>query len=79
MRSGDWGWLAVGGVAFGYEGIALVKGWPLLSEAMDGYRTANRVTRVAVPVAIFYLAGHLTRRWPPKLDPLTVLSSALGK
>lgn len=42
--------------------------WELLSEAVDRHRA--RYPRL-VHIGIAYLAAHLTRRIPARLDPLT--------
>jgi len=74
MRAEDYGWPVVGGVAVGWEIVALIKRWPLLSELMDRYRSGHRIL---VPAIIIYFAGHLTRFWPRRFDPLTRLAGWL--
>ena len=70
MRAGDVAWLAI----FGYEVVALIKKWELLSEAMDRYRIAQPVLTYA---GIGYCALHLARRIPERVDPLTLLGNRL--
>lgn len=74
MKPGDRAWitLAVGVIA--YE-AACPRG-ELLSEACDRYRRRRPVTTYTV---IVYLACHLTRVWPRRIDPLTQLTNRLGR
>ena len=60
--------MAIGSVTVGAEVVAVVKGWPLLSEAADRYRGGHPVVACSV---IIYFAGHLMRVWPRRFDPLT--------
>lgn len=67
-KHADWAWLILAGIVLGYEVVAATKrDWELLSEAADRYRAGHPV---ATHLTVLYLAGHLLRRWPKKLDPL---------
>lgn len=48
-----------------------IQHWELISEAVDRHRA--RYPRL-VHIGVALLAGHLTRRIPPRLDPLTQLT-----
>jgi hypothetical protein len=74
MRHGDWAWLAIVGGVLAYE-LASPPG-ELLSQAVDRYRRRHPI---ATDVAIVYIAAHLLRRWPPRLDPLHRLAGRLGR
>lgn len=65
MRHGDWAWLSIAVAVLGYE-IAAPRG-ELLSEAVDRYRRHHPVLTNAV---VLYLACHLTRLIPQRIDPL---------
>jgi len=67
MRHGDWAWLALAGGVCAYEAYAAYSNAELLSEACDRYRQRHPVLTRAV---IVYLAGHLTRTVPQRIDPL---------
>ena len=73
MRHGDYAWLALAAAILGYE-LAAPRG-ELLSEAVDRYRRRHPV---ATHLAVIYLAGHLLRRWPARIDPLHRLATRLG-
>lgn len=74
---GDWAWLTIGIAVVLYEGLAAVKqDWELLSETMDGYRNDHPAV---TDLTIVYLAGHLLRLWPARIDPLTQFSRALQR
>lgn len=72
MNPGDRAWIAFGLAGGVYELVALRRGWPLLSEAVDGYRRSHPVL---TELTIVYLSGHLRRRWPERYDPLTRLGT----
>lgn len=75
MRSGDYAWIGIAiGVAAYELSAALHRDGELLSEACDRYRLRHPV---AVNVAVVYLAGHLTRRWPQRFDPLHQLAKRM--
>jgi hypothetical protein len=77
MRAADWAWIAVAATVVSYEAFAAGRrDHELLSEAMDRYR---RHHPVAVNSAIFYLAGHLSRVWPRRIDPLHRLAAVFPK
>lgn len=67
MRAADRAWTAIGAGVLAYEIAAALKRWELLSEAADRYRRSRPVT---THLTVLYLAGHLLRRWPQRLDPL---------
>ena len=71
MRAADWGWAVVAAAVAVYEVAALGREWELLSEACDRYRARHPV---AVGAAVCYLAGHLLRVWPRRVDPLHVIA-----
>ena len=59
-----------------YELAAALKHWELLSEAADRYRRHRPIT---THLSVLYLAGHLLRQWPRRLDPLHQLASRLSR
>lgn len=65
MAHGDTAWasLAVGVIV--YE-LTAPPG-QLLSQAMDRYRTRHPIV---CSVAVIYVACHLLRWWPARIDPL---------
>lgn len=68
MRPADKAWLAILGGGAVYEAVAFLRrDWELLSAAFDRYRSARPVLAHA---GVIYLALHLLRRVPPRLDPL---------
>jgi hypothetical protein len=69
MRPADRAWLAIIAAVLAYEIAASRRrhDWELLSEACDRYRTRHPVV---VRGVIVYLAAHLTRTIPARLDPL---------
>ncbi len=74
MEHGDWAWLTIAAGIVAYE----VKAPPgqLLSQAVSKYR---RHHPIITDVAIVYIAAHLLRRWPPRIDPLHRLASRMGR
>jgi hypothetical protein len=55
-----------------YEAAAATRNdWELLSEAVDRYRAKHPII---THLTVIYLAGHLTRRWPQRFDPLHQLA-----
>ena len=76
MKPADRAWLALAAAITAYEVAAARRGWELLSQAVDRYR---RDCPGAVDTSILYLAGHLLRRWPPRLDPLAALAKLVGR
>jgi hypothetical protein len=77
LRAGDWAWLGVTAVVAAYEIAASSRrhDWELLSEACDRYRTRHPVV---VSGAIVYLAAHLTRVMPDRIDPLHRIGARRG-
>lgn len=74
-RPADVAWLAVLGAVVAYDVVAAGRReWELLSEACDRYRSRHPVL---VHLAVSYVAGHLTRTWPARLDPLHRLADWL--
>ena len=76
MRPGDYAWLALAAAVLGYEiAAATRRDWDLLSEAADRYRAGHPVI---THLTVVYLAGHLTRRWPARVDPLHRMARRLA-
>lgn len=68
MKPADIAWIAVAAAIVGYEVAAATRrDWELLSEAADRYRAGHPI---ATHLTVIYLAGHLLRRWPARIDPL---------
>ena len=76
MRPADRAWLAAAFAVTAYEITAVKLRWELLSEAVSRYRRSHPVV---TDCAIGYLALHLLRRWPPRLDPLAGLVNLFGR
>lgn len=76
MKAADYGWLGVAAGVVGYEIAASSRrhDWELLSEAVDRYRIRYPLLTY---LTVVYLAGHLTRLWPVRLDPLSYLAERL--
>ena len=81
MKPADRAWIGLAAAVTTYEVAASRRDWELLSEAMDRYRGEGRLrddfdqaVRLAIDAAIIYLALHLRRRWPARLDPLGLLA-----
>ena len=73
MRASDVAWIAIGAGVAGYELAAILqRDWELLSEAADRYRCGHPVL---TQLSVFYLALHLTRRIPCRIDPLHRLAA----
>ena len=76
MRPGDYAWLALAAAVLGYEiAAATRRDWDLLSEAAARYRAGHPVI---THLTVVYLAGHLTRRWPARVDPLHRMARRLA-
>lgn len=73
MKPADRAWLTLAAGVLAYEIAASLRQWELLSEAADRYR---RQRPIATHATVLYLAGHLLRRWPQRLDPLHLLARA---
>lgn len=71
MRSGDAAWLTVAAGICVYEFAAALNRAEYLTHACDRYRASKPLTTYLV---IAYLAGHLARVWPRRLDPLSRLA-----
>ena len=78
MKPADWAWAGLAAGVLGYEAWASSRrhDWELLSEACDRYRTRHPLIVYGV---VGYLAAHLTRLLPRRLDPLAILSARLGR
>lgn len=72
MRAADYAWVGIAVGVAAYELSAAMTEWELLSEAADRYRQRHPVATYA---AIVYLAGHLARLWPRRIDPLSILTA----
>lgn len=74
MSHHDWAWitLAVGVVV--YE--ILAPPGQLMSEGMDKYRRHHPWVTV---LAVVYVATHLLRVWPARIDPLHRLAGRLAR
>lgn len=70
MRHGDYAWLALAATILAYE-MAAPRG-ELLSEACDRYRHKHPIVTLGV---IAYLAAHLARLIPSRIDPLHRLAT----
>lgn len=72
MKPGDYAWITIAVGIGAYEiGAALHRDGELLSEACDRYRRDHPVITY---LGIAYLAGHLARVWPQRVDPLHQLT-----
>lgn len=77
MRPADRAWLTLAVGITAYEVAACRRpGWELLSQAADRHRARHPVL---VHAAAVYLAAHLTRRWPARVDPLHRIASRLSR
>ena len=76
MKHGDWAWLVLGGGVCAYEAYAALGQAELLSQAVDRYR---RRRPLITNLTIVYVAAHLMRRWPARLDPLHQLATKAGR
>lgn len=72
MRPADWAWSALATGVLAYE-VAARPG-ELLSEGMDRYRAHHPVVAASI---IIYLALHLLRLWPSRIDPLHRLAAGV--
>lgn len=77
LRPEDKGWLVVGAVPLVYEGLALWRGWPLLSHAMDRYRS-RLLRRIVIDSGLTVLFWHVTRRVPPRYDLVARVANFFG-
>lgn len=77
MRAADKGWLALAVGVLAYEAKAATRlEWELLSEAIDRYRRRHPYLTDAT---IFYIALHLLRAIPNRIDPLHVVAGWIGR
>jgi hypothetical protein len=74
VRAGDWAWLVLFSGVAAYE--AFSPPGELMSEAADRARATHPIL---TDLAIVYVAAHLLRRWPSRVDPLTQLASRLRR
>jgi hypothetical protein len=72
VKHGDYAWSVLAAGVLGYE-ISAPRG-ELLSEACDRYRRRHPFITNAV---IFYVAMHLMRAIPQRVDPLTQIAVRL--
>ena len=73
---GDWAWLGILAGVTAYELHAIYRVGELLSEAADLHRDRHPIL---VHAAVAYLAAHLTRRIPARVDPLHRLAVRLRR
>lgn len=77
LKPADIAWVAVGVTVLAYEAVAAGRrDYELLSEAMDRYRQTHPI---AVNLTIFYLAGHLSRVIPRRIDPIHHLADRVNR
>lgn len=74
MRHGDAAWVTLAVGVCAYELAAPAD--ELLSQAVDRYRRHHPAVTV---VLIVYIAAHLLRIWPKRVDPLHQLAVRLGR
>jgi hypothetical protein len=72
MKHADYAWAALAAGVVAYEAAA--PPGQLLSEAVDRYRVRHPFVTNG---AIFYVAMHLLRQWPARIDPLHQLALRL--
>lgn len=76
MNPADFAWLALAAAVLCYEITAATRrDWELLSEAADRYRAGHPVI---THLTVFYLAAHLTRLLPKRIDPLHRIAAKLA-
>lgn len=74
MKHADYAWAALAAGIVTYE--ASCPRGELLSEAVDRYRVVHPLI---INGAILYLALHLLRCWPRRIDPLAHLAAKFKK
>jgi hypothetical protein len=86
VRAADRAWITLAAGVVAYEVAASLRGWELLSTAMDRYRGEGlrrddyaELARRGIDAVIAYLALHLMRRWPRRWDPLSRLTEWLAR
>jgi hypothetical protein len=72
LRAGDYAWLTIAAGVVGYEIAASSRNYELLSEAVDRYRI---LYPFVTNLTIAYLAAHLLRIIPRRVDPLYLLAT----
>ena len=76
MNPADVAWLVLAAAILGYEITAATRrDWELLSEAADRYRAGHPVL---THLTVFYVAAHLTRMVPKRIDPLHQIAVRLA-
>lgn len=76
MKAADKGWLLIAVGVCVYEMRAATREWELLSEACDRYRRRHPWI---TDLTICYLAAHLLRAIPGRIDPLHRIPMWLGQ
>ena len=74
MKHGDIAWVSVAAAIILYE--ALCPPGQLMSEAVDRYRRRHPFITNGI---IFYIAMHLMRQWPRKIDPLHQFAARVSR
>jgi len=74
MRPSDKAWLTLATCILCYEASCGTD--ELLSAACDRYRRRHPIV---TDLTIVYIAAHLLRRWPARIDPLHHLATRLGR
>lgn len=76
LRPADRAWVILGVGVMVYELAAALRRWELLSEAVDRYR---RHRPIITHAGVIYLAAHLLRVWPHRMDPLHRLAERVSQ
>lgn len=74
MKHGDAAWTTLACGVLVYELTAPPN--ELLSEAMDRYRARHPLV---AGLTVVYLAAHLLRIWPQRIDPLHQFATRIGQ
>lgn len=74
MQHSDAAWVTLAAGVIAYEASA--PEGELLSQAVGRYRQRHPVI---VTLAVLYLAAHLLRAIPPRIDPLHQMAVRLGR
>jgi len=74
VKHGDIAWLSLAAGIVVYE--ALCPPGQLMSEAVDRYRRRHPFITNAT---IFYIAMHLLRQWPRRMDPLHQFAARVSR
>jgi hypothetical protein len=74
VKHADIAWVALAAGIIIYEAAAPAD--QLLSQAVDRYRARHHFITNGV---IFYIAMHLLRQWPRRIDPLHQVAVRLNK